>query len=826
MERRLVSFLAISLLILIGSVYLENLVHPPKPVNQQNQVAQNENGGKGAANEKAAPKAGERGANPPEANAPAVKPAEKTAPGEKPAPPRQNPPVVGPQQPPAEEAIDIAPQWFTLGSLTPATAGGKYEMLVTLTNRGAAVERVEMSNPKYGDLDNRNGYLGRLALALPAKGSGCIVNVVGDGTPAAAAGLKPGDKITGLDSQSIESPQALVDALNTTKPGQQVELSVLSDGKKVKLAATLGRYPLSVISPEANTDPLDILPPPTDHDPLSLLLTLHQADDDTNDTAGVNDEIAGLHLRDGLWQAKRTDPNTVEFTRRLPRWDLELVKRFTLAEIGKNPAGASAPAYHLILHVEVRNTGKKSHEVAYQLDGATGLPTEGWWYSYRISHDWSGLALRDVALKFHGSELTLDNSMPLAAQKEKEIEAKKNGQTPPKDEATKPVGPELPEAPLAFAGVDAQYFASALIPQNEAPQGQKFKPWFSEVRAMIVGEVPKDVAVRRKVDCTCRLTSALEVLDPGKKIEHDYQVFIGPKQPALLDQYGGGVGNDLSPLVYYGWFALVAQPMVAILEIFHWLVGNYGIAILMLTILVRLCMFPLSRKQALSAKKMQELQPEMKKINEKYKTNAEQRTRAMQELWKKHNYNPMGGCLLVFVQLPIFMGLYRSLMVNIELRQASLLGEGVRWCSNLAAPDMFWNWRHTIPPFLSGETAWLGPYLNILPILTVALFVWQQSMFMPPATDDNTALQQKIMKFMTLGMGFLYFKVASGLCLYFIASSMWGIAERKLLPKTLPPGGSNPAAASESRSAAIASTNGQNGSSRSANKKKQRGRNG
>jgi YidC/Oxa1 family membrane protein insertase len=497
---------------------------------------------------------------------------------------------------------------------------------------------------------------------------------------------------------------------------------------------------------------------------------------------------------------------------------LEVVKRYKLARIEKNPDGSSAPAYHLMLHVEIRNIGKKAHSVAYQLDGPTGLPTEGWWYSYtyRISRDWSRLALRDVALKFHGN-FVLVGSMPLAEQRFKEIEAQRDGKPVPEDAVTKS-WPELPQAPLAFAGVDAQYFASALIPQNQTQPGQKSEAWLADIRPMIVGEVPKDLTERSKVDCTCRLTSVAATLDPGKKFEHDYQVFIGPKQPALLDQYGEGPGNQLNDLVYYGWFGWVAAPMVAVLEFFHWIVGNYGIAILMLTVLVRLCMFPLSRKQALSARKMQELQPEMKKINEKYKANAEQRTKAMQELWRKHNYNPMGGCLLVFVQLPIFMGLYRSLMVNVELRGTSLLGQGVRWCSNLAAPDMLWNWQHVIPDFLSAPTSWIGPYLNILPLLTVGLFVWQQSMFMPPATDESTAMQQKIMKFMTIGMGILYFKVASGLCLYFIASSMWGIAERKLLPKTLGPAGGAPALAA--RPAQPASTNGQKGSS----KKKQRDR--
>jgi YidC/Oxa1 family membrane protein insertase len=808
-ERRLLAFLSLSLLILIGSIYLENLIHPPKP-KPADQVAQDEK------NDKAALKPGEKGDKKP-ADA---KPGEKNLPAEKPADkPNEKPPAAQANQlPPAEEPINIDPQWFTLGSLAPRESGNKYEMLVTLTNVGAAVERIELSNPKFGDLDNRQGYLGRLALEPAAKGTGCLVNAVGEGTPAALAKMKPGDIVTALDGRPITSPRDLVEALNTTKPNDQVEIFILRDGAKQKLSATLGRYPLSVISPEKDTDPLDILPP-DGHDPLSLLLTLHQADGDLTDSTRLDDEIAGLHLRTGHWTGTRLDTDTVEFTRKLPRWDLELVKRYKLARLADKPDSSSPPAYHLMLHVEVRNIGKKAHTVAYQLDGPTGLPTEGWWYSSRISRDWSGLALRDVAMKFHGNDGVLANSIKLADQRYKEIEAAQNGKAQPKDEITKTYTfSELAEAPLAYIGVDAQYFASALIPQNQPLRGKKSEAWLSEVRPMIVGEIPKEATVRRKVDVTCRLTSIPESLDPGQKIEHDYQVFVGPKQPVLLDQYGGGPGNDMGWLVYYGWFWWVAGPMVAVLEFFHWIVGNYGLSILMLTVLVRLCMFPLSRKQALSARKMQELQPEMKKINEKYKASAEQRTKAMQELWRKHNYNPMGGCLLVFVQLPIFMGLYRSLMVNVELRQASLLGEAVRWCSNLSAPDMLWDWSNVMPSFLSGETAWLGPYLNILPVLTVGLFVWQQSMFMPPATDDSTALQQKIMKFMTLAMGFLYFKVASGLCLYFIASSLWGIAERKLLPKTLGPAPGAPATAA--RPAAPASTNGHSGSS----KKKQRGR--
>lgn len=138
----------------------------------------------------------------------------------------------------------------------------------------------------------------------------------------------------------------------------------------------------------------------------------------------------------------------------------------------------------------------------------------------------------------------------------------------------------------------------------------------------------------------------------------------------------------------------------------------------------------------------------------------------------------------MFLQLPIFIGLYRCLSVDIELRQAALI-PGIHWCSNLAGPDQAWYWKGILPDFLASETGWLGPYLNIFPIITIILFIWQQKMFTPPATDEQTQMQQNMMKYMMIVMGVMFFKVPAGLCVYFIASSLWGIGERKLLP---PPG--------------------------------------
>ena len=205
----------------------------------------------------------------------------------------------------------------------------------------------------------------------------------------------------------------------------------------------------------------------------------------------------------------------------------------------------------------------------------------------------------------------------------------------------------------------------------------------------------------------------------------------------------------------------------------------------MLTVVVRGCMFPLSYKQTQNMARMQALKPELDRITEKYKNDTQKKQQAMLELYAKHKVNPLSGCLPLFVQLPIFMGLYRGLMIDIELRQSPLFSDSIRWCSNLAAPDMFYNWSAFMPKMINAGVGFfgLGPYLNVLPLVTVFMFLISQKMFMPEATNDQAALQQKMMKYMTLFMGRIFYKVAAGLCLYFIVSSLWGIVERKLLPK-------------------------------------------
>jgi YidC/Oxa1 family membrane protein insertase len=535
---------------------------------------------------------------------------------------------------------------------------------------------------------------------------------------------------------------------------------------------------------------------PEDGDPLSMLMTLQQFDNDkisveepkkeekdnkdpAEDAAQYDDyirrELDGVKMRSANWKLVSSDQMQAQFRRILPEKGLEITKTYRLVRLpDKALTDVDFPAYHLEFEVEIRNIGGEARKVAYRLDGPNGLPTEGKWYSTRVTRT-GGSGLRDFIISFEGGTPDMIGAMTIA-----------NGKLPaPRDESNKL---------MTFIGVDAQYFSAVLMPQRQTPNDI----WFDELMPIRVGKV--DPKYTNLANTSCRLIGKVQKIAPGESMVNRFRLFAGPKKTAILEN----PEYKLDELIYYGWpiFAMVAKPLTVILHWFYLAVHNYGLAIIMLTILVRGCMFPLSLKQTAGAQKMQQLQPEIKKIQEKHKNNAEARTKAQQDLFRQHNYNPLAGCLPVFIQLPVFLGLYRALMVSIELRDAPLITNSIRWCSNLAAPDMLYNWIWFMPPFVStgmNGIFSLGPYFNILPILTIVLFIGQQKIMMPPAVDEQAAMQQKIMQYMMIFMGLMFFKVASGLCIYFIASSLWGLAERKFLPKPPPPPGSEPETRAEAK---------------------------
>ncbi len=778
MEKRFALFLVLSALILFSHLMVQSFLVPPQPVAvDEPEKPPGE-----------APKPGADGAakDPSEdAAAPKAKPGELE-------PVAEEPEMTAPSEAESE------PEWVTLGSLAPESP---YKLLVTLNNQGAAIERIELNERspsgsfRYRDLDHLTGYLGHLRPVDESSG-GCRVQVVGPGTPAATAkplgagtppGLQAGDVIVQMDDLPIRTAFEFEESLARTKPGQRVRLEVSRTGEEGKAGrltfeATLSDEPLSVVHPEVNRQA-----DTNRDDPLSFLFTLYQIGPKSMERG--DDEIPGLpSLREGTWQLEKVDEQgggqAIEFRRRLTAadlkrievdGDLEIVKRYRLSRTSEASTEASANgAYHLTLEIEIHNLGSSDQKFAYQLDGATGLPLEGWWYSNKTHPTkFSGVGARDVAWNTpnRGHELI---GAPQIYKEAKKAEEKGLP-------LSSPLFPLGEERTVRYVGGDAQYFCVVLLTD---PEDEPAKASFQQALAMPAGPVGTKLKQWVKTtNTTFRLVSPERTLEPGQVYSQQFTIFAGPKKPAVLKEYG------LQEFIAYGWFWMVARPLSWVLHFFESLpLVNYGLAIILLTVLVRGAMTPLSRKAAKNAQMMQELAPEMKRIAEKYKNDMEKRAAAQRELFAKHNYNPFGGCWLMFIQLPIFIGLYRSLSVDIELLQAPLI-PGLRWCSNLAGPDMLWYWQpHLWEFFADPGTGWLGPYLNVLPIITIFLFLAQQKMFMPPATDEQTRMQQQMMKYMMIFMGVLFFRVPSGLCVYFIASSLWGIAERKLLPSPGKPG--------------------------------------
>jgi YidC/Oxa1 family membrane protein insertase len=687
--------------------------------------------------------------------------------------------------PVAEEPV--AQQIVSLGSLA---ADSPYRLLVTLNNRGATVERIELAQRRktgqfrFSQLDRKGAYLGHLGLRDEPSG-GCRIGVVGAGTPASEAkpedpslgiGLRVGDVIRQLDDQPVDSSLDVRLFLERTEPGEQIRVTVARAGDddsadQQVLTTTLTNQPLSIIRPENNQHASTNNP-----DPFSFMMALERIGE--KQIARGSDEISKLNslsLRRANWEVNQVDERTVEFRRRLSSdslqqidldGELEIVKRYRLAQLGEGEAFPDA--YHLTLDVEIRNLGDSAQKIAYRLDGANGLPLEGWWYSNKIHPSkFSGVGARDIVWSTPESGHRLLGCPKIYNDAKEAVEKG----LPPTLTLADIEGDQV----LDYIGVDAQYFTVALLPSaNESGEA----PSFQQAMAMPAGQLgEKKKTWVKTTNTSFRLISADREVQPGESVTQRFTIFAGPKRLDLLQQYG------LDDCIAYGWFWWIAKPLSKILHFFEWLpLVNYGLAIILLTVLVRSAMTPLSRKAAKNAQMMQELAPEMKRIAEKYKNDMEKRASAQRELFAKHNYNPFGGCLLMFIQLPIFIGLYRSLSVDIELLQAPLI-PGLDWCSNLAGPDMLFYWEPYLWEFFANPgTGWLGPFFNVLPIITIVLFLLQQKMFMPPATDEQTRMQQSMMKYMMIFMGVLFFRVPSGLCVYFIASSLWGITERKLLP--------------------------------------------
>ena len=681
------------------------------------------------------------------------------------------------------------PKWISLGSMDPKS---QHLMMVTLNSKGGGIERIELTARKengkfkYRRVDTRSGYLGYFAGDTIDEVTGVRVNVVGDGTPAATAvqanakavGIKIGDIIVRVGERTITTPEDIRDALADTSPDDQIEVEVLRGAanadndegaakpNSLTFNATLSEHPLDLVRLAKYGGDDQVA---GNLSRQSCLLMLGQVNNRSIKTGEVKlDKLADATTLN--WNAATAnvgDTETAIFDVELSDAEMESVG----GESVRVTRSYSLPpnSYALDMAVKVQNLGKETQKLAYRLEGINGVTMEGWWYSNKVTPSWSRAAARDITYrtKAEGHEMITGCNLLKRVRNEPEDP----------DQGIFSEGGDENDRSLNYIGVDTQYFDCAYVPKA----GNEAMTYFRRASARIVAD---ETLVKKHqehaINSSFYLDSLAANVPPGKELSHSFRLFAGPKTPEEVGKYG------LDDCIYYGWFWFFAQFLVKVLHFLYAVFGNYAAAIIVLTVMVRGLMFPLSRKAAVNAQRMQELAPELKKIAEQYKDDMEGRLKAQRELQKRVGFNPMAGCLPMFLQLPIFIGLYRALSVDIELRQAPFM-QSSNWASNLSAPDMLTQWDSWMMEFFAGRgIGWLGPYFNILPMIVVVLFLTQQKLFMPPATDEQTAMTQKLMGFMTLFMGLFFFRVPAGLCLYFIASSLWGICERVLVKKTLP----------------------------------------
>lgn len=260
------------------------------------------------------------------------------------------------------------------------------------------------------------------------------------------------------------------------------------------------------------------------------------------------------------------------------------------------------------------------------------------------------------------------------------------------------------------------------------------------------------------------------VVAPGQGLRTVSHLFAGAKEEALLSTYSDTLGTRLDKAIDWGWFEWFMKPIFGLL---HWLflhLGNFGLAIICLTLIVRLLLFPIAQKQFASMAAMRAIQPKQKAIQERYKDDKMKAQEEILKLYREEKVNPLAGCLPIFLQIPIFYALYKVLLLSVEMRHQPFVG----WIRDLSAPDPL------TPVNLFGYLPFTPPHLlavGILPIL-VGFTMWLQMRLNPAPMDP---VQKQVFGIMPWVLVFVMAPFAAGLQLYWVTNNVLSIAQQKLL---------------------------------------------
>ena len=253
---------------------------------------------------------------------------------------------------------------------------------------------------------------------------------------------------------------------------------------------------------------------------------------------------------------------------------------------------------------------------------------------------------------------------------------------------------------------------------------------------------------------------------PGTQHTYQYALFFGPRSTKVLEE----AGHDLSKALNFGFFDIIAKPCVWLMNLLYGVIPNYGIAIIILTLLIKIVLWPLGSKSYKSMSEMKKIQPLMKEIREKHKDDKKKMNEEVMSLYRTYKINPLGGCLPMVVQLPVFFALYRMLYQAIELRHAPFF----LWIDDLSAPDRLFRFPIDHIPFME------PPYgIPVLTLIMGASMLLQQKMS-PPMGDPT---QAKMMMFMPVIFTVIFINFSSGLVLYWLVNNLLSIAQQYYIQK-------------------------------------------
>ncbi|WP_417620936.1 membrane protein insertase YidC [Parasphingorhabdus sp.] len=306
---------------------------------------------------------------------------------------------------------------------------------------------------------------------------------------------------------------------------------------------------------------------------------------------------------------------------------------------------------------------------------------------------------------------------------------------------------------VSWLGFTDKYWLGALIPENITQVDAKFRSGGSDI---FQAEIAKKSA---------------QIVAPGKVLKTTTRLFAGAKENALLEKYETDFGiKNLDRAIDWGWFYWFEKPLFYLLNWLFKLVGNFGVAIILMTFIVRGIMFPIAQKQFASMAQMRAVQPKMKAIQAKHKDDKQQQQQEIMKLYKDEKVNPLAGCLPIFLQIPIFFALYKVLMLSIEMRHQPF----ALWIKDLSAPDPL------TPVNLFGLLPFDPPTFLAVGILPILMGITMHLQFkLNPAQMDP--MQQKIFSFMPWMLVFIMAPFAAGLQLYWTVSNILTIAQQKWL---------------------------------------------